>query len=121
MTDTTPGSPEGLHAFARFSPGGGGRSRQPRRPRNASGVAQPRRGSQGECLEVARGHATVPVRDSKAVTGPALLFAADGRQLFVSGVRDGRIGKDTKPCEYKLRHGEARPARCVGSKLGSRD
>lgn len=32
-------------------------------------------GSQGECLEVARGYATVPVRDSKVVDGPALMFS----------------------------------------------
>ncbi|MER5548116.1 DUF397 domain-containing protein [Streptomyces sp. NPDC001118] len=49
-------------------------------------------GDQGECLEVARGHAVVPVRDSKAVTGPALLFSTDGWQSFVTAVKDGRIG-----------------------------
>ncbi|MFG2938297.1 DUF397 domain-containing protein [Streptomyces sp. NPDC048282] len=49
-------------------------------------------GSQGECLEVARGHATVPVRDSKAgTTGPALVFSADGWAAFVGAVRDGRL------------------------------
>lgn len=32
-------------------------------------------GNQGECLEVARGYATVPVRDSKAADGPALTFS----------------------------------------------
>lgn len=49
-------------------------------------------GNQGECLEVARGHATVPVRDSKAVTGPALLFPADGWASFIDAVKQGRIG-----------------------------
>ncbi|MEU9453646.1 DUF397 domain-containing protein [Streptomyces sp. NPDC048277] len=49
-------------------------------------------GDQGDCLEVARGHATVPVRDSKAgSTGPALVFSADGWAAFVGAVRDGRI------------------------------
>ncbi|MFC3577681.1 DUF397 domain-containing protein [Streptomyces yaanensis] len=48
-------------------------------------------GDQGECLEVARGHAGVPVRDSKAVTGPALVFSADGWTSFVTAVREGHI------------------------------
>ncbi|MEW2299014.1 DUF397 domain-containing protein [Streptomyces sp. NPDC006655] len=49
-------------------------------------------GSQGECLEVARGHAVVPVRDSKAgPTGPALVFSSDGWAAFVGAVRDGRV------------------------------
>ncbi|MFF7983392.1 DUF397 domain-containing protein [Streptomyces sp. NPDC007901] len=38
-------------------------------------------GDQGECLEVARGHAS----------GPALVFSADGWAAFVGAVRDGRI------------------------------
>ncbi|MFD4234936.1 DUF397 domain-containing protein [Streptomyces sp. NPDC058542] len=46
-------------------------------------------GNQGECLEVARGHTTVPVRDSKAVDGPALVFSADGWSSFVSAIRRG--------------------------------
>ncbi|WSQ09357.1 DUF397 domain-containing protein [Streptomyces sp. NBC_01231] len=48
-------------------------------------------GGQGECLEVARGHARVPVRDSKVVSGPALVFAADEWAAFVGAVRDGRV------------------------------
>ncbi|MER5515969.1 DUF397 domain-containing protein [Streptomyces sp. NPDC002763] len=48
-------------------------------------------GSQGECLEVARGHAGVPVRDSKAASGPALVFSAGGWAAFVGAVRDGRV------------------------------
>ncbi|MFK0151630.1 DUF397 domain-containing protein [Streptomyces sp. NPDC090499] len=49
-------------------------------------------GDQGDCLEVARDHATVPVRDSKAgSTGPALVFSADGWAAFVGAVRDGRF------------------------------
>ncbi|MGW3127791.1 DUF397 domain-containing protein [Streptomyces sp. NPDC001123] len=49
-------------------------------------------GSQGECLEAARGHVGVPVRDSKAVSGPALAFSAGGWFAFVEAVRDGHIG-----------------------------
>jgi hypothetical protein len=48
-------------------------------------------GDQGECLEVARGHAHVPVRDSKAVTGPAVLFSPDGWMEFVTAVKKGRL------------------------------
>jgi hypothetical protein len=47
-------------------------------------------GSNGECLEVADGCAGgVPVRDSKASHGPALLFPADHWSSFVAAVRDG--------------------------------
>ncbi|MEV2217370.1 DUF397 domain-containing protein [Streptomyces sp. NPDC050997] len=49
-------------------------------------------GDQGECLEVARGHADVPVRDSKAVSGPALVFSAQRWASFVTAVKDGHIG-----------------------------
>ncbi|MFD4507888.1 DUF397 domain-containing protein [Streptomyces sp. NPDC058457] len=48
-------------------------------------------GSQGECLEAARGHIGVPVRDSKDVTGPALVFSSGGWAAFVGAVRGGRI------------------------------
>ncbi|MEU3523417.1 DUF397 domain-containing protein [Streptomyces sp. NPDC038707] len=48
-------------------------------------------GSQSECLEVARGHAHVPVRDSKTVTGPAVLFSLDGWTAFVTAVQKGRL------------------------------
>lgn len=47
-------------------------------------------GSNGSCVEVA--HATpslVPVRDSKAPHGPALLFAAEAWASFVAGVKAG--------------------------------
>ncbi|MFF2962311.1 DUF397 domain-containing protein [Streptomyces sp. NPDC057963] len=47
--------------------------------------------NQGECLEVARGYPTVPVRDSKAPSGPALVFSADGWSSFVAAVKDGCI------------------------------
>ncbi|MFD3975214.1 DUF397 domain-containing protein [Streptomyces cyaneofuscatus] len=48
-------------------------------------------GSNGECLEVARGHATVPVRDSKAADGPALMFSTQGWTRFVSAVKGGEL------------------------------
>ncbi|MFF7470302.1 DUF397 domain-containing protein [Streptomyces sp. NPDC008092] len=49
-------------------------------------------GTNDDCLEIARGHAAVPVRDSKAgTTGPALVFSSNGWAAFVGAVRDGRI------------------------------
>ncbi|MFE3665532.1 DUF397 domain-containing protein [Streptomyces sp. NPDC059164] len=48
-------------------------------------------GSNGECLEVARGHATVPVRDSKAANGPALSFSHYGWSRFVTALKDGDL------------------------------
>ncbi|WP_432022325.1 DUF397 domain-containing protein [Streptomyces parvus] len=48
-------------------------------------------GSQGECLEVARGHAAVPVRDSKAADGPAIIFSADGWSSFVTALKHGDL------------------------------
>ncbi|RPK64565.1 hypothetical protein EES43_09375 [Streptomyces sp. ADI96-02] len=48
-------------------------------------------GDQGECLEVADGHTTVPVRDSKAPTGPAVLFSAAGWSSFVAAVKAGDL------------------------------
>ncbi|MFD3738827.1 hypothetical protein AMK21_01465 [Streptomyces sp. CB00316] len=48
-------------------------------------------GNQGECLEVARGHATVPVRDSKTPAGPALAFSPQGWTRFVNAVKDGEL------------------------------
>ncbi|MGR8010472.1 DUF397 domain-containing protein [Streptomyces hypolithicus] len=49
-------------------------------------------GSNGECLEVAHGYDTVPVRDSKAPHGPALVFPSDGWSSFVAAVKGGAIG-----------------------------
>jgi len=50
-------------------------------------------GNNGECLEVARGYASVPVRDSKALPdGPAVLFSSAGWAAFVHAVKDGRLG-----------------------------
>jgi hypothetical protein len=48
-------------------------------------------GDQGECLEVARNHSDVPVRDSKSTDGPALLFSAGGWTAFVAAVKEGHI------------------------------
>ncbi|MGW1428881.1 DUF397 domain-containing protein [Streptomyces sp. NPDC002431] len=44
--------------------------------------------SNGECLEVVDGHASIPVRDSKNPTGPAILFTAHGWSAFVAAVKD---------------------------------
>lgn len=46
-------------------------------------------GSQGDCLEAARGYAGVPVRDSKAPVGPAVIFSPAGWSSFVAAVKDG--------------------------------
>ncbi|GAA2685233.1 DUF397 domain-containing protein [Streptomyces lunalinharesii] len=48
-------------------------------------------GNQGNCLEVARGHAIIPVRDSKRPTGPALTFSPTTWSAFVSAVRCGEF------------------------------
>ncbi|MEV4877152.1 DUF397 domain-containing protein [Streptomyces cyaneofuscatus] len=48
-------------------------------------------GSNGECLEVARGYATVPVRDSKAADGPALMFSTRDWSRFVTAVKHGEL------------------------------
>lgn len=48
-------------------------------------------GSNGECLEVADGYTTVPVRDSKTPNGPALVLSANGWAAFVSAVKDGGL------------------------------
>jgi hypothetical protein len=48
-------------------------------------------GSQADCLEVARGHVGVPVRDSKAVTGPVVVFSGRGWSEFVGAVKVGSL------------------------------
>jgi len=48
-------------------------------------------GANGECLEVADGHATVPVRDSKSPAGPALTFSPQGWTRFVTAVKGGDL------------------------------
>ncbi|MFB7554916.1 DUF397 domain-containing protein [Streptomyces brevispora] len=44
-------------------------------------------GGNGDCLEVAGGHAAVPVRDSKAPDGPAVVFSVAGWMSFVTAVK----------------------------------
>ncbi|MGY3682660.1 DUF397 domain-containing protein [Streptomyces sp. TE33382] len=48
-------------------------------------------GANAECLEVADGHATVPVRDSKAPTGPAVLFSPAPWSSFIAALKDGHL------------------------------
>lgn len=46
----------------------------------------------GSCIEVLDGHpAGVPVRDSKAPEGPAVVFPPAGWTSFVAAVKDGRF------------------------------
>ncbi|MEE1796893.1 DUF397 domain-containing protein [Streptomyces sp. BE308] len=46
-------------------------------------------GANAECLEVADGHATIPVRDSKTPTGPAVVFSVDGWSTFLAALKNG--------------------------------
>lgn len=46
-------------------------------------------GSNGDCLEVATGYVCVPVRDSKASSGPCVVFSPAGWSSFVAAVKDG--------------------------------
>ncbi|MFG3116547.1 DUF397 domain-containing protein [Streptomyces sp. NPDC048197] len=49
----------------------------------------------GQCLQFTRAltdaHGLVPVRDSKAPDGPALLFPADDWTTFISAVKQGQF------------------------------
>lgn len=46
----------------------------------------------GECVEVSDDFAAVvPVRDSKVLHGPVLVFPAAGWGSFVSAIRDGQL------------------------------
>ncbi|MFF7307710.1 DUF397 domain-containing protein [Streptomyces sp. NPDC008137] len=46
----------------------------------------------GSCIEVLDGYPTgVPVRDSKAPKGPALVFPSAGWTSFLSAVKDGTL------------------------------
>ncbi|MEW2222883.1 DUF397 domain-containing protein [Streptomyces sp. NPDC006990] len=46
--------------------------------------------SNGNCVEVSDGHsAVVPVRDSKIVDGPALVFGRAAWSSFVTGLQQG--------------------------------
>ncbi|MGH3343640.1 MAG: DUF397 domain-containing protein [Carbonactinosporaceae bacterium] len=49
-------------------------------------------GADNNCVEVARlDPGRVAVRDSKAPSGPALVFPTEQWRTFVGGVRDGRF------------------------------
>ncbi|MEV5674989.1 DUF397 domain-containing protein [Streptomyces sp. NPDC052179] len=48
-------------------------------------------GDQGECLEVAVGHPSVPVRDSKTPAGPAVAFSPDGWSTFLAALKNGHL------------------------------
>ncbi|MCX4969470.1 DUF397 domain-containing protein [Streptomyces sp. NBC_00654] len=48
-------------------------------------------GDQGECLEVTDNYTSVPVRDSKTPTGPAILFSPGGWSSFVAAVKNGHL------------------------------
>ncbi|MET9515403.1 DUF397 domain-containing protein [Streptomyces sp. NPDC002994] len=49
-------------------------------------------GDGGNCLEVADGHpGIVPVRDSKDLLGPTLVFRAGAWSAFVAGVKNGQV------------------------------
>ncbi|MFJ6440137.1 DUF397 domain-containing protein [Streptomyces sp. NPDC091649] len=53
-------------------------------------------GDRGECLEAARGHAAVPVRDSKSPAGPVPAFSARGRPSFATAVKRGGLSACTR-------------------------
>nr|WP_223241877.1 DUF397 domain-containing protein [Streptomyces sp. CBMA123] len=47
----------------------------------------------GNCVEVAQGFpGAMPVRDSKDLNGPALIFPAEAWESFVAAVRSGEFG-----------------------------
>ncbi|MEV8306783.1 DUF397 domain-containing protein [Streptomyces flavidovirens] len=49
-------------------------------------------GSGGNCLEVSDDHpGIVPVRDSKDLLGPTLVFRAGTWSAFVAGVKNGQL------------------------------
>ncbi|WP_078503703.1 DUF397 domain-containing protein [Streptomyces sulphureus] len=48
-------------------------------------------GNGGQCVEVATAGSPVPVRDSKEVGGPVLLFGAFGWSRFVSALKHGEL------------------------------
>ncbi|MFJ9887502.1 DUF397 domain-containing protein [Streptomyces sp. NPDC091287] len=48
-------------------------------------------GANADCLEVAHGHTTVPVRDSKAADGPAVAFSSASWSSFVTAIRGGEF------------------------------
>ncbi|MCX5397132.1 DUF397 domain-containing protein [Streptomyces sp. NBC_00102] len=48
-------------------------------------------GETSDCLEVASGYASVPVRDSKNATGPVVVFSATGWSTFLGAVKSGSL------------------------------
>ncbi|MFI8810140.1 MULTISPECIES: DUF397 domain-containing protein [unclassified Streptomyces] len=48
-------------------------------------------GAGGDCLEVAVGHPSVPVRDSKTPAGPAVAFSPDGWSTFLAALKNGHL------------------------------
>ncbi|MFI6682356.1 DUF397 domain-containing protein [Streptomyces sp. NPDC050485] len=46
---------------------------------------------QGSCVEIADGHAAVPVRDSKNPDGPALLFPAESFSAFIDALKGASL------------------------------
>ncbi|MCX4677122.1 DUF397 domain-containing protein [Streptomyces sp. NBC_01433] len=48
-------------------------------------------GANGDCLEVADGHPSVPVRDSKTPAGPAVAFSPDGWSTFLAALKNGHL------------------------------
>ncbi|MFE9398408.1 DUF397 domain-containing protein [Streptomyces flavidovirens] len=49
-------------------------------------------GSGGNCLEVSDDHpGIVPVRDSKDLLGPTLVFRVGAWSAFVAGVKNGQV------------------------------
>lgn len=49
-------------------------------------------GGNGDCIEVNDAYpSSVPVRDSKAPQGPALVFSSQAWNAFVATVRTGRL------------------------------
>jgi hypothetical protein len=58
-------------------------------------------GDGGSCIEVLDGYPSgVPVRDSKAPQGPALVFPATGWSAFVTAVRGGELQTSRKPQQH---------------------
>ncbi|MFD7428217.1 DUF397 domain-containing protein [Streptomyces sp. NPDC059818] len=49
----------------------------------------------GQCVEVADTQGAVPVRDSKTVGGPVLIFGVDTWSAFVAGISGGGIRSAT--------------------------
>ncbi|MFI6050666.1 DUF397 domain-containing protein [Streptomyces violascens] len=46
---------------------------------------------QGSCVEIADGHAAIPIRDSKSPHGPALLFRAESFSAFIDALKGSAL------------------------------